>query len=134
MKTDSSLEHIRNFKRGPYRLELFDLQRRGHDGKWCLAYRLSLDIGNEENIIFAGADFRCSPLDAVDSDATVAGLLTFLALRPGDTDREYFEDYTPAQLDFADHYGEELSLFALELEERGRTEEEQDEEDLSSES
>jgi hypothetical protein len=49
-------------------------------------------------IIFEGEDFAGSPMDADDSDETVAALLTFLTLRRGDTDAEYFESYTPEQL------------------------------------
>jgi hypothetical protein len=52
--------------------------------------------------IFRGADFRCSPLYAIDSDDTLRGLLGFLTLRPGDTDGEYFDGYTPAQRAFAE--------------------------------
>jgi len=40
----------------------------------------------------------------------------FRSCRPGDTDAEYFSDYTPAQLEWVDRYGEELGLFATELE------------------
>ena len=54
----------------------------------------------------------------MDADATVAGLLAFLSLKPGDTDPEYFEGYTPEQLAFARAQGENLSLHAEELEPR----------------
>lgn len=47
-------------------------------------------------------------------------MLTFLSLRPGDTDRDYFDRYTPEQLDWARAHGEELSWLATELEERAR--------------
>jgi len=52
-------------------------------------------------VLFAGDDFGPSPMHADDSDATLRALLGFLFLKPGDTDREYFADYTPRQLDFA---------------------------------
>lgn len=35
-------------------------------------------------------------------------LLGFLTLRPGDTDREYFDKYTPAQLEYANQHAETL--------------------------
>jgi hypothetical protein len=54
----------------------------------------------------------------VDADATVAGVLAFLSLKPGDTDAEYFEEYTPEQLAFARAEGENLSLYVEELEPR----------------
>ena len=53
------------------------------------------------SVLFEGDDFRSSPMHADDSDETLRGLLGFLLLRPGDTDREYFADYTPAQRAFA---------------------------------
>lgn len=63
--------------------------------------------------IFAGTDFYCSPLHAIDSDACVKSLMTFITLRPGDTDAEYFKDYSEAQRDFAEQHAEALSLEVL---------------------
>ncbi len=56
-------------------------------------------------VMFASTDFRPSPLHAVDSDATVEALAEFLALRPGDTDDEFFSTYTLTQLDWIDGDG-----------------------------
>jgi hypothetical protein len=44
-------------------------------------------------VLFQGEDFAGSPLHTDDLDETVAALLSFLSLRPGDTDREYFDNY-----------------------------------------
>lgn len=63
--------------------------------------------------LFEGADFNGSPLHADDSDETLRVLLSFLTLRPGDTDAEYFENYTSAQLAYCDQHAEALSLFAM---------------------
>lgn len=52
-------------------------------------------------VIFAGDDFYPSPLHACDGDEAVAALLGFLALQPGDTDREHFDAYTNRQLAWA---------------------------------
>jgi hypothetical protein len=54
----------------------------------------------------------------VDADATVAGVLAFLPLKPGGTDPDYFEGHTPEQLAFARAEGENLSLYVEELERR----------------
>jgi hypothetical protein len=97
-----------------YRLELYDTLTTDRYGKSVLAYRFF----HRGRLLFAGADFHGSPLHAVDADATVAGLLAFLSLKPGDTDPEYFEDYTPEQLAFARAEGENLSLYVEELERR----------------
>lgn len=78
-------------------LRTYDTHRtRG--GRTCIGYTFSDPSGA---VLFAGEDFRPSPMHADDSDATLRGLLGFLTLRPGDTDAEYFADYTPAQLAFA---------------------------------
>jgi hypothetical protein len=63
--------------------------------------------------LFEGADFCCSPMDAIDSDATVAAILGFLTLRPGDTDAEYFDDYTDAQREYCTQHAEALSCEAM---------------------
>ena len=52
-------------------------------------------------LIFQGDDFGSSPMLAIDSDEALRGLLGFLTLRPGDTDRDYFAGYSPEQLAFA---------------------------------
>ena len=77
-----------------------------------LNYRLSC----RGVIVFQGSDYSGSPMHADDSWATLAGLLSFLSMRPGDTDREYFDDYIPEQLAFAREHGEMLSLCAHEME------------------
>ena len=112
----SAPELIRAWTSGRFRLELLDTSHRDWRGQTRLAYRFS-DGGK---LIFEGEDFASSPLHADDSDETVAALLSFLSLRPGDTDAEHFEHYTPEQLDWCRANGEELSLEACQLEERAR--------------
>jgi hypothetical protein len=109
-------EAIRTWHAGRFHLEVFDTGRSDWRGQTRLAYTFK-DNGN---VIFEGQDFAGSPLHADDSDETLAALLGFLSLRPGDTDREYFDSYTPEQLEWAQHHGEELSWLAHEMEERAR--------------
>lgn len=59
-------------------------------------------------------DYGCAPGHPIDSEDSVRGLLGFLTLQPGDTDDEYFEDYTEEQMAFAQEHGEELSLHTLD--------------------
>ena len=47
-------------------------------------------------------------MHSIDSDQAVAALMGFLTLKPGDTDREYFDAYTPEQLAWAQSYEPEL--------------------------
>ncbi len=91
---------------GPtFRLTTWDTNRTGFGGKYLIGYRLSMG----RTVLFEGEDFGCSPMHAIDSDEAVKGIMGFLTLRPGDTDAEYFRDYTPAQLDYCAHHAEALS-------------------------
>jgi hypothetical protein len=84
-----------------YATDRFD----GRNG-YYIAYKLTAT--QHARPIFEGEDFSCSPMDAIDSDASVRALMGFLTLRPGDTDEEYFERYTPEQLAFAETHAESL--------------------------
>jgi hypothetical protein len=99
---------------GPvFTLETFATARSDWRGQTKIAYRLlQRDPGSRRpRIIFEGSDFSGSPMHADDSDATIASLLGFLTLRPGDTDRDYFEAYTPEQLEFCEQHAETLSAY-----------------------
>jgi len=106
-----NFDHVRAWTGGDFRLELFTAYQFRH-GKDILAYQFF----HRDRLVFEGHDFGCSPMHAIDGDETVAALLHFLSLKPGDTDSEYFEGYTPEQLDFARQHGEELYLYVEELE------------------
>jgi len=105
---------IRTWQACGFTLRLFDTGRSDHDGKQILGYEL-FDEEHGDATVFADADFHCSPLHSIDSDRTVGSLLTFLSLRPGDTDPEHFEHYTASQLDWCHARAEELALLADEL-------------------
>jgi hypothetical protein len=93
-------------------LELWPHGRTG-DGRIRWLYRLSL--GNRT--IFSDTDIS-SPVGALLSTSTLISsattVLSYLTLRPGDTDAEYFDTYTRAQIIWRDRFAEELSLYALE--------------------
>jgi hypothetical protein len=46
---------------------------------------------------------------SIDGNAARSLVLSLFAMRPGDTDAEYFDSYTPEQLAWATEHGEELS-------------------------
>lgn len=109
---------IRRVRLSPYRpnmgprfaLTVWDTGRTGAYGKSILGYRLTERNGRHaRTVLFQGENFACSPCHAIDSDATLAALLGFLTLRPGDTDAEYFESYSARQLQFAREHGETLA-------------------------
>lgn len=62
-------------------------------------------------VLFTGEDFAGSPMHADDSDACCASLMTFLTLRPGDTDADYFDSYTETQRAFCDSHAEALGCY-----------------------
>lgn len=98
---------------GPYFvLNMWATGGRDWRGQTTIAYRLAQHDRVGRRVLFEAADFHGSPMDADDSDATVAALLGFLTLRPGDTDREYFDDYTEEQRAFADTHAEALGCYA----------------------
>ena len=97
---------------GDHRLVMYDTYQPDGRGGSYVGYRL---FDGAQNLIFSGEDYSPGPMCALDSDESVAGLLGFLSCRKGwDTDDEYFADYTGTQLDYADTYGEELSLYATD--------------------
>jgi hypothetical protein len=106
------LRHVR-IRGTDWTVLTWDTQRRFDTGQWKIGYTF---YDNAE-LIFSGEDCGVSPMHGIDSDDALAGLLSFLSLRPGDTDADYFKDYTPDQMDWAQANGEELSMFVMEVEE-----------------
>ena len=72
--------------------------------------KLKYEFKHNNKIIFEGQDFRPSPLYAIDSNETVKCLLGFLTLRYGDTDKEYFANYTKDQIEFMENFAEDLQI------------------------
>ena len=109
-------DFLGKFKYEPYvdglpkfSLTLYDTFQ-SRDGKRKLAYEFRQD----QELIFHGDDFYCSPLHAIDSQECANSLLGFLSLRPGDTDDEYFDNYSERQMDFALEHGESLAIFCYD--------------------
>lgn len=104
---------IRRVRLTPYRpgmgprfnLTVWDTGRRDWRGQSKLGYELR----SAGRTLFTGEDFAGSPIHADDSDATIAALLGFLTLQPGDTDREYFAAYTPEQFAYCEAHAEALA-------------------------
>ena len=112
-------EYLRSWHRYPYTLSLYSLGFDARQHKERLGYKLTCSLKTWPRVIFEGTDLFCSPCHAIDSDASAGACLGFLSLKPGDTDADYFDKYTPAQLDFVQYHGEDLSLWSMELEEKG---------------
>jgi hypothetical protein len=76
-------------------------------------------------VLFEATDFGRAPGNTEDGNATVESIMSFLTLRPGDTDEDYFKDYTPEQLAFAEQHAETLQceVQALYCDENGNVRE-----------
>ena len=108
-------ELIRQWRKDGFTLTLWDAYRRdgGAFGRCYLDYRLT-DRGQ---VIFQGGDFAPSPCYALESDESMVGLLSFLAIQRGDTDEEYFEKYTQKQIEWANSARcEELKMIVYDME------------------
>jgi len=51
--------------------------------------------------LFSGKDFKPSILYGIDSLVAMAGLLGRFAVQEGDTDKDYFKNYTPLQIEWS---------------------------------
>jgi hypothetical protein len=103
--------YFRPYRKGAgpvFTLILWDTGRYDR-GKFVVGYRLiqASYRGDPGGVIFEGEDFATP--NSIDGDDTVRGLMGFLTLQPGDTDKEYFDSYTPEQLSFAATHAEALS-------------------------
>lgn len=104
------IRHVRLRYHPEYELKVWDTGRCDWRGQTVLGYEFS----DHQGTIFAGEDFSGSPMNADDSDETLICLLGFLTLRPGDTDAEYFANYSDVQHHFAAYHAEELSIYGCE--------------------
>lgn len=109
------MDQLRKVDVDGYTLTTFDTGRTDRLGKTILRYVFEKGNGKGD-VIFEGEDFACSPCHAIDADETLRALMCFLTLRPGDTDRDYFDNYTPRQWEFVHSDAESLSIFGLEPE------------------
>lgn len=118
-------EPIRRVRLAPYRkgmgpsftLTLWDPGRTMGDGymrKDRIGYQLVRHENGEREVLFHGDDIGLPPGTCMDSDATVRSVLNWLTLRPGDTDAEYFESYTPRQMEWAGSEAEMLSCYVMD--------------------
>lgn len=82
-------------------------------GSKNLGYRLT----HQGKVLFEGTDFRPSPLHYQDSLETMVGLLGLLTLSPGGAEREFFDNYTEEQMEFAQSsVATDIQLFVHDFE------------------
>jgi hypothetical protein len=108
-------ELLKTWRYDGFSLRVYHTGRFASRGTSLLAYRFR----DKGKLIFDGSEYSPSPMDSDDGMETVYGILSFLSLRPGDTDREYFDKYTPEQLAWCESgRAEYLSLIVNEREEK----------------
>jgi hypothetical protein len=105
-----------------FKLTMWDMNDVGIHGKTRIGYEFvdtRYEDAEQNDLVFEGTDFYSPAHECPDSERTMWSLLSFLALGKGDTDREYFENYTPFQLEWRDSCRrEELAMLVYEAEER----------------
>jgi hypothetical protein len=97
-----------------YTLVTWDTGRYARTGQCLIGYAMTRD--GESEPLFVGEDCGVAPSHPIDSDDALRGLLGFLTLRPGDTDADYFAEYTDAQRAFAADDAESMSMYSYEPE------------------
>ena len=95
---------------GPtFSLVTWDAHKRDHLGKDMIGYELRMHESGITTILFTDEDIDNSPMHCLDSDASVAGVMHFLTLRPGDTDAEFFANDSEIAKDYRASHAEALS-------------------------
>lgn len=98
---------------GPrFTLSLYDVDGPGTDeaGRYHVGYTLAQ---GREVIFDSDTNGTCRVHAAIDSDAAAECVMSFLTLRPGDTDPDYFDSYTPEQFSFCEQHAETLGHEAM---------------------
>jgi len=111
------MEPLRILRLNRTTLRVWDSFNRDSMGKHILRYEFK--VGRV--LIFEGADFHCPPSICVDSLKAAYSILSFLCLRPGDVEKEYFSDYNMEQLAWANSTDcEYLQCIVCDWEEKNR--------------
>jgi len=102
-----------NFNSGLYledlKIQVYTIYQGTDKLKYFLYYK--------DELIFKGDDFRPSPMHGIESLDALNSLLGFLSLQLGDTDDEYFENYTGKQIKFSeDMVCEDLKMLVSDFE------------------
>lgn len=95
-----------------FKVELFDSNERDRYGKWAVPFKFY----HKGELIFENT-LWASPMHATDNRETLAAVLCFCSLKPGDTDSEFFADYSERQLEWCQEWGETLGLYEPMMEE-----------------
>lgn len=84
---------IKLWRRDGFLVRLWDMQSPGLGG-----YYVAYEFYDNKQLIFSGEDYKPPYWAAIDSIGAVVSLLLWFILKPGDTDSEYFEQFTDEQM------------------------------------
>lgn len=74
--------------------------------------RLTCEVRHDGKVVFPKGKLTCALHGTSDGIAARELVLSMVATRPGDTDADYFADYTPEQLGWVTEHGETLGMEA----------------------
>ena len=114
------MDKVRTVRFKPYRsgmgpsftLHMYDAETTDSAGRYGVCFEFKM--GREtifSSMTPANAAFGHHCIDSNDAVKNVMGWIT---LKPGDTDREYFANYTQAQLDFASSHADTLEMEVMD--------------------
>lgn len=72
--------------------------------------KLSVEVRHGGEVIFPRGQLHCALHGTSDGIKARELVMSLVAMKPGDTDEDYFADYSPAQRDWAETFGDELSM------------------------
>lgn len=72
--------------------------------------RLTCEVRHDGVVVFPKGQLTCAVHGTSDGIEAKELVMALVAMRPGDTDADYFADYTPEQLAWVTEHGEALSM------------------------
>ncbi len=107
-------KNIAKYNFNGYIMTLTETNKRDSNNHIMVEYTFANPLGE---VLFVGNDFGASPLHNPTGKDSAIALLGFFTLQDGDTDSEYFDKYTPVQLQFSKSFDcEALSLIVSDFE------------------
>lgn len=76
--------------------------------------RIDVEVLHKGHKIFKRGDTYCATPRCIDNYEAKELVCSLIAMKPGDTDEDYFAGYSPEQLSWAERFGEEISMYAMD--------------------
>ncbi len=100
--------------KGPtMRVEIWDTHTRDNRGCTNLVARLYAFEGGKRTHVL-DMRFAMGMGQSDDGDDAMRAAITAVAMKPGDTDAEFFAEYTPEALAFVTDHGESMAMVAYD--------------------